>query len=97
MPRFDAAVMQRVIETVHEPRWDEWEALTVPTLAVFAKHGMFGNDDREALIRRRSQTDRIDLYGGSHDAHLDAFDVWIGVLSRWLARERINGTHASGR
>lgn len=97
VPRFDAAVMQRVIEAVHEPRWDEWEALTVPTLAVFAKHGMFGNDDREALIRCRSQTDRIDLDGGSHDAHLDAFDMWIGALSRWLARERINGTHASGR
>lgn len=97
VPRFNAAVMQRVIEAVHEPRWDEWEALTVPTLAVFAKHGMFGNDDRDALIRRRSQTDRIDLDGGSHDAHLDAFEMWIDALSRWLARERINGTHASGR
>ena len=23
--------------------------------------------------------------------------MWIDVLSRWLARERINGTHASER
>lgn len=79
--------MQRVIEAVHEPRWDEWEALTVPTLAVFAKHGMFENDERDALIRRRSQTDRIGLDGGSHDAHLDAFDMWIDVLKRWLDRQ----------
>lgn len=97
VPRFDAAVMQRVIEAVHEARWDEWEALTVPTLAVFAKHGMFGNHDRDALIRCRPQTDRIDLDGGGHDAHLDAFDMWIDVLSRWLDRQRTDATHASGR
>ena len=97
VPRFDAAVMQRVIEAVHEPRWDEWEALTVPTLAVFAKHGMFGNDDRKALIRRRSQTDRIDLDGGSHDAHLDAFDMWIDALSRWLDRQGTDAAHDHGR
>lgn len=36
VPRFDPAVMQRTIEAVHEPRWDEWEALHVPTLAIFA-------------------------------------------------------------
>lgn len=82
---------------MHEARWDEWEALAVPTLAVFAKHGMFGNDDKDELVRRRPQTDRIDLDGGSHDAHLDAFDEWIDVLSRWLSRESINVTHASGR
>lgn len=36
-PRFDADVMQRIIEAVHEPRWDEWEALQVSTLAIFAR------------------------------------------------------------
>lgn len=89
LPRFDAAVMQRTIEAVHAPRWDEWKALQVPTLAVFAKQGMFSDADKDELIRRRPETDRINLTGGSHDAHLDARDEWIDVLRRWLARGQI--------
>ena len=56
-----------------------------------------GSGDREALIRRRPQTDRIDLDGGSHDAHLDAFDMWIDALSRWLDRQRTDAAHDHGR
>ncbi|HIY67559.1 MAG TPA: alpha/beta hydrolase [Candidatus Agrococcus pullicola] len=88
VPRFDAAVMQRTIEAVHEPRWSEWEALQVPTLTVFARHGMFSDADKDELIRRRPETIRIDLDGGSHDAHLDAFEEWSEVLRRWLARDQ---------
>lgn len=88
VPRFDAAVMQRTIEAVHEPRWSEWATLQVPALAIFAKHGMFSDADKDELIRRRPETDRIDLAGGSHDAHLDAFDEWIDALGRWLSREQ---------
>lgn len=84
-PRFDADVMQRTIEAVHEPRWDEWESLRIPTLAVFAKNGMFSAAAKEELIRRRPTTDRVDLSSGSHDAHLDAFDEWVRVLKGWLA------------
>lgn len=87
-PRFDAAVMQRTIQEVHESRWDEWEALQVPTLAVFAKHGMFSDAEKHELIRRRPETKRVDLDGGSHDAHLDAFDEWIDVLRRWLSHDQ---------
>jgi len=83
-PRFDADVMQRIIEAVHEPRWDEWEALRVSTLAIFAKDGMFTDADKGELIRRRPSTDRIDLAAGSHDAHLDASDLWISALRGWL-------------
>ncbi|UYO98055.1 alpha/beta hydrolase [Microbacterium sp. M28] len=83
-PRFDPDIMQRTIEGVHKPRWDEWEALQVPTLAIFAKHGMFSAPDRQALIHRRPSTERIDLSAGSHDAHLDAFEEWIEVLRGWI-------------
>lgn len=86
VPRFDAVVMQRTIEAVHEPRWDEWERLQVPTLAIFAEHGMFSDADKDELIRRRPETDRADLARGSHDAHLDSFDEWIEVLRSWLSR-----------
>lgn len=83
-PRFDADVMERTIAAVHEPRWAEWAALEVPTLAVFAKDGMFPDQSRDELIRRRPSTDRVDLPGGSHDAHLDALPEWIAVLRSWL-------------
>lgn len=83
-PPFDADIMRRTIEAVHEPRWEEWEALNVPTLAMFAKDGMFSDADKEELIRRRPSTERIDLATGGHDAHLDAFDEWIDALCGWL-------------
>ncbi len=83
-PRFDADIMKRAIAAVHTPRWPEWEALEVPTLAVFAKDGMFTTKEKDELIRRRPSTDRVDLHGGGHDAHLDAFDEWIDALRHWL-------------
>lgn len=83
-PRFDADVMQRTIEAVHVPRWAEWESLPTPTLAIFAKRGMFSDAEKDELIRRRPETERIDLTGGSHDAHLDALEEWTGALRRWL-------------
>lgn len=85
MPRFDADIMQRTLEAVHESRWPEWESLQVPTLAIFASRSMFSTSDKDELVRRRPSTVRVDLSGGSHDAHLDAFDEWIDVLTRWLS------------
>lgn len=83
-PRFDADIMQETIAAVHEPRWTEWETLEVKTLAVFARDGMFDAASRAELVRRRPATLRIDLRGGTHDAHLDAFDEWIQMLRIWL-------------
>lgn len=62
----------------------EREALDTPTLAVFAKDGMFRGADKDELVRRRPATERHDLSGGSHDAHLDAVDEWMSVLRGWL-------------
>ncbi|SDQ23468.1 alpha/beta fold hydrolase [Microbacterium sp. cf332] len=91
-PRFDADVMATTIAAVHEPRWDEWAALTVPTTAVFAAQGMFSAEQMDELIARRPGTARRDLPGGSHDAHLDAFEDWIEVLRTALdGRPRAGG------
>lgn len=86
VPRFDADILERTIAAVHEPRWAQWEALQVTTLVVFAADGMFSGEDKDELIRRRPQTDRIDLGAGSHDAHLDAFEAWVEALQAWLGR-----------
>ncbi|GAA1568334.1 alpha/beta hydrolase [Kribbella karoonensis] len=84
-PRFDADVMEATIAAVQEDRWTEWEQLEPPTLAVFAEHGMFTREQEDELIRRRPQTRRAVIAGGSHDAHLDAFDGWIEVLRGGLS------------
>ncbi|QLD11137.1 alpha/beta fold hydrolase [Microbacterium oleivorans] len=79
-PRFEADVMEQVIVAVHESRWHEWETLPVPTTVVFAEHGMFTAEQQDELTARRPGTSRRDILGGSHDAHLDAFDAWVDVL-----------------
>ncbi len=83
-PRFDPDIMQAAIAAVQEDRWTEWESLTVPTLAVFAEHGMFTTEQKDELIRLRPATRRADLSAASHDAHLDAFEGWIGILNVYL-------------
>lgn len=85
-PRFDPDVVERTIAAVHEPRWAEWEDLAVPTLAVFAEHGMFTSEQQDDLIRRRPGTRRADIPCGSHDAHLDAFDSWVRILRDHLGQ-----------
>ncbi|MGZ0152784.1 alpha/beta fold hydrolase [Kribbella sp. WER1] len=84
-PRFDADVMEATIAAVQEDRWAEWERLEPQTLAVFGEHGMFTQEQQDELIRRRPQTARAVIAGGSHDAHLDAFDGWIEVLRSGLS------------
>lgn len=86
-PRFDPDVMERTVAAVHEPRWTEWESLAVPTLAVFAEHGMFTTQQKDDLIRRRPATRRADIPQGSHDAHLDAFTTWIRILRDYLGQD----------
>ncbi|MDR4533086.1 alpha/beta hydrolase [Glutamicibacter sp. PS] len=84
VPRFDADIMQETIAGVHQPRWTEWERLQVPTLAVFARRSLFNSVAREELNRRRPATEVIELAGGTHDAHLDAFDEWMHALRAWV-------------
>lgn len=83
-PRSDPDIMQATITAVHAPRWSEWESLATPTVAVFAERGMFTEEQKAELIRRRPGTTRVDLPDASHDAHLDALDAWIAILRRNL-------------
>lgn len=78
--------MERAIRAVHEPRWDERESLRVPTVAAFGDNGMFTPEQKDELVQRRPETSRADISNASHDAHLEAFDEWSGVLREHLAR-----------
>ena len=43
------------------------------------------NAQHEELVGRGRQVRQRELEGGSHDAHLDAFDQWVAVLGSFLA------------
>ena len=83
-PRFDADVMQATIEAVGEPRWAEWESIEVPVLVIYADGGMFSEDQKAQFVSRGRNVVRADLRNASHDAHLDAFDQWIGALRDFI-------------
>lgn len=87
-PRFDADVLQAVIEAVGTPRWAEWESVVAPTLVVYADGGMFTDDGKAEFVRRGRDVRRVDLRGASHDAHLDAADQWVDALCAFLEAER---------
>jgi len=85
-PRFDPAVMVETLAAVDAfPRWEAWRSLDVPTLAVFGAAGMFPPAAQEDLVKQGRQVLRVVLDGGSHDAHLDAFDQWVGTVGPFLA------------
>lgn len=95
-PRFDTDVVIRTIACVDaRPRWDEWSRIDLPTLAVFGKDGMFDSATKDEFVSRGRQAKRVDLSGGSHDAHLDAFPSWIETLSAVL-RELPQSASRSG-
>ncbi|MDE0546454.1 alpha/beta fold hydrolase [Microbacterium sp. C7(2022)] len=83
-PRFDPDVMVATISAVATPRWTEWEQVTTPTLVVYAENGMFTPEQKSQFVARGAYATRVDLAGGSHDAHLDAFTEWIAALSSFL-------------
>ena len=94
VPRFDPDVMLAAINGVLTPRWTEWETVQVPSLVVYAEHGMFAAADKAEFVRRGNAVQRADLAGASHDAHLDAFQDWVTVLRSFLAAA---GNNTEGR
>ncbi len=83
-PRFDADIMRSTMDGLVPPRWREWEAITAPSLVVFAGAGMFSEQEKAEAVSRGRNTTRVDLAGADHDAHLDAHDTWIRTLIEFL-------------
>lgn len=85
-PRFDADVMAATMEAVDEqPRWEEWQAVTVPTLAVFAEDGLFGEDTKREFVARGRNVLRVDVPQSGHDVHLDAHLAVTDTIGNYLA------------
>jgi pimeloyl-ACP methyl ester carboxylesterase len=84
VPPFDADVMQRVMEGVSDPRWEEWKSVTAPATTVFAAKSMFSPGEQAGFVAARPGTRHVLLPDGSHDAHLDATAEWAAALARAL-------------
>ncbi|MBG6192419.1 pimeloyl-ACP methyl ester carboxylesterase [Arthrobacter sp. CAN_A212] len=83
-PRFDPEVMVATMAELAVPRWTEWESVAAPTLVIYADEGMFTEEQKIRFVSRGVRETRADLTGASHDAHLDAFEDWIGALTGFL-------------
>ncbi|MFE8887608.1 alpha/beta fold hydrolase [Pseudarthrobacter enclensis] len=83
-PRFDPEVMVAALTPLSEPRWTEWARVQAPVLAVYAGDGMFTEEEKAHFVERGNDVTRVDLPGGSHDAHLDAFNQWMEALTSFL-------------
>lgn len=83
-PRFDPEVMVATMRSVADPRWEEWERVTAPTLVIYADGGMFTEEQKACFTSRGRNVTRVDLVGASHDAHLDAFEQWIDALTAFI-------------
>lgn len=84
-PRFHPEVMVAMLTPLAEPRWAEWGRVQAPTLVVYAKDGMFTEDQKAQFVKQGNDVTRVDLAGGSHDAHLDAFEQWTEALTGFLS------------
>lgn len=83
-PRFHPDIMHDANTAMAAPRWAEWERVAAPTLVVYGRNGMFSGDARDEFVRRGRDVTRVDLPGGSHDAHLDAFGDWAAAVRGFL-------------
>ncbi|WP_344499566.1 alpha/beta hydrolase [Dactylosporangium maewongense] len=86
-PRFDGAVMTSAIRGVAgEARWDDWAAVTAPTLLVRGAAGTGPEGEVERMLALRPGVEHVVVPDAGHDVHLDQPDAWLTVLRSFLRR-----------
>lgn len=72
VPRFDPDIIVATIEAhADRPYWEQWAAITVPTLVVLAGNGYIDADEEREMVRLRPGTTVVRLPGLGHDLHLE--------------------------
>ncbi|MGN5636564.1 alpha/beta fold hydrolase [Streptomyces sp. AC154] len=85
-PRFDRDVMVgSIAENALRPFWDEWDAVTCPTLLVLGQTGFVPPQEVDEMLRRRPATEAVCLPGTGHDLHLERPAVLHDLISGFLA------------
>ncbi|GAB7045156.1 alpha/beta hydrolase [Catenuloplanes indicus JCM 9534] len=82
-PAFDPEVMTATLAAAVGPRWDEFDAVTCPTLLVTGEHGVLPADE-VARMERHPYVRSVRIPGAGHDVHLDSADAWRAALSGFL-------------
>jgi len=84
-PRFDVAVMAQTLrDAISVPSWEEWDAITCPTLVVRAGNGMVEPETAKEMTRRLPTARLVEIADAAHDVHLDRPDQWREALTRFL-------------
>ncbi|KQX09727.1 hydrolase [Streptomyces sp. Root431] len=87
-PRFDADVMVRSLDdNATRAFWDEWAAITCPTLAVLGQDeqgGIIGDEEYAEMARLRPGSYGVSVPGTGHDVHLERPEVLHALLTGFL-------------
>ncbi|MEU7703192.1 alpha/beta fold hydrolase [Streptomyces sp. NPDC039028] len=90
-PRFDPEVVVRSLDdSTTRSFWDEWAALTCPTLVVLGQGGhggIIGGKEYAEMARRRPALRGTSLPGAGHDVHLERPGVLHRLIVDFLAEE----------
>ncbi|GAA0594440.1 alpha/beta hydrolase [Streptomyces crystallinus] len=86
-PRFDREVMTASLaENATRSFWDEWAAVTCPTLAIWGQRGIIAPEEIDRMLRHRPATTAMSVLGAGHDVHLEQPEIVREAVQRFLAR-----------
>lgn len=87
-PRFDADVMVRSLdENATRAFWDEWAAITCPTLTVLgqgAEGGIVGDEEYAEMVRLLPGLYGASVPGAGHDVHLERPELLHDLVTGFL-------------
>ena len=86
-PAFDTDVLVAAIrEALARAYWDEWRALSVPTLLVRGEEGELSPSEADAMAAAQPSAQLVSIPGAGHDVHLDAPEAWRSAVEAFLSR-----------
>ncbi|WP_306326277.1 alpha/beta fold hydrolase [Streptomyces venezuelae] len=89
-PRFDPEVMVRSLDEIATRSfWDEWAAITCPTLTVLGQGeqgGIISGAEYAEMVRLRPSLHGASLPGTGHDVHLERPDVLHRLIVDFLGQ-----------
>lgn len=84
-PRFDRHVMiDSLSENSQRSYWDEWAAITCPTLVVLGQSGIITPEESGRMLQQRPETVALSIPGAGHDLHLEQPAILREALTRFL-------------
>jgi pimeloyl-ACP methyl ester carboxylesterase len=84
-PAFDTDVLVAAIEeALARDYWDEWRALSVPTLLVRGEDGELSPSEAAAMVAAVPSAQLVSISGAGHDVHLDAPKAWRSAVEAFL-------------